>query len=282
MSLPRQTVVTGPFRRFWRIFGSTVYGLSFPMTTWLLPDLAELRAEERLKRGLVVVLPGIQSRSSITVDMVRGLVDGGVDCGIEIWDWTTGWWPLFVYHMNATRRNRAVARRFAHRLALVRRTRPDIPVHLVGYSGGAGLALWILEQLPEDTPLTSAVLLAPAVSPHYDLRPALRRTRRGVWVCSSHLDYFFLTFGTCVVGNLDGPNTTSAGFAGFAGHGTGVRGDGGAHPQYRPIRYEATMAASGHLGGHFGWVNRLFAAERLAPLLKLLLHPASEDPLGPG
>src|SRR5262249_1403025 len=69
-------------------------------------------------------------------------------------------------------------RKAAELAAEIRRLKaeqPDRPVFIVAKSGGTGLALAAAEQLPPET-LERIILLSAAVSPAYDLRPALRAT----------------------------------------------------------------------------------------------------------
>ena len=44
---------------------------------------------ERLNRGLVIALPGIEGRSKLNEDICRGLDEGGVSWAIELYDWTS-------------------------------------------------------------------------------------------------------------------------------------------------------------------------------------------------
>ena len=65
---------------------------------------------------------------------------------------------------------------------LIRRLQTDYPgrpIYILAKSGGTGLALRAAELLPERT-LERIILLSAAVSPDYDLRPALRSTRREI------------------------------------------------------------------------------------------------------
>src|SRR5262245_22341546 len=62
-----------------------------------------------------------------------------------------------------------------------RRTRPDLPVSLVGHSAGCGVVLAAAEQLPPDT-IDRIILLSPSVSAEYDARSALRAAR----LCMDH------------------------------------------------------------------------------------------------
>ena len=60
-----------------------------------------------------------------------------------------------------------------------------------------------------------AVLLAPALSPEYDLTAALRAVSREMVVFWSPLDIFMLGMGTKVFGTADRVRTAGAGLVGF-------------------------------------------------------------------
>ncbi len=95
-------------------------------------------------------------------------------------DWTTGHWPMFAYPQMALERNRQVARDIAAQIVAYQDQYPGRPVSLVGHSGGAAMAVLILESLPEDRHVTQAILLAAAISPDHDLTQALARTEQGI------------------------------------------------------------------------------------------------------
>src|SRR4051794_22941354 len=69
------------------------------------------------------------------------------------------------------------AREIADAVTSYRAEHPAAAVFLVGKSGGTGLVVKALEPLPADA-VEAAVLISPALSPTYDLRPALRAVRR--------------------------------------------------------------------------------------------------------
>src|SRR5713226_2011842 len=77
--------------------------------------LNDLRTPERLDKGLVLVLPGIEGESFLNHNIARGLADGGIRSAIEIFDWTTGVILFFLYHLRGWRRNVAQADRLAQR-----------------------------------------------------------------------------------------------------------------------------------------------------------------------
>ena len=135
---------------------------------------------------------------------------------------------------------------------------PGRPVHLIGHSGGAGIAVWALEALPPGRTVTSALLIAPALSPGYPLGPALARVERAAWNFWSPLDLLFLAAGTLAFGTFDGPHALAAGCVGFRGR----YGD-----RLRQACYRPEWAGRFHAGGHLGGANRVFVAETLAPLL---------------
>ncbi len=230
--------------------------------------LNELRTPERLNRGLVLVLPGIEGESLLNHSIARGLADGGAPLAIEIHDWTTGVILFFLYHLRGWRRNVVEADRLVQRILEYRRKHPGRPVHLVGHSGGAAIALLALERLPAGASVTSAVLLHVAISPGYDLSHALEHVEKGVWNFRSPLDLFFLGIGTCVLGTLDGYHKIAAGVLRFR-RPTKLSSAGGRlyDEKLHDVPFTSSMVAAFNLGGHFGPVNRVFVAEHVAPLL---------------
>ena len=91
---------------------------------------------------------------------------------------------------------------------------PSRPVFLIGHSAGAALVLETAADLPPCT-LDRVIVLSAAVSPQYDLRPALRATRGEIVSFNSPLDCFMLSFGTCFFGTVDRYYVNAAGMEGF-------------------------------------------------------------------
>jgi pimeloyl-ACP methyl ester carboxylesterase len=222
----------------------------------------------RLDRGYTIVLPGVEGRSFLNRNIARGLVQGGVPSGIEVYDWTMGGWLTVPLNLRYLERNREQARKIALKIIAYQDRHPGQPVHLVGHSGGGGVAVLALEALPAGRKITSAILLAPALNPEYDLRRALTRTQYGIYNFYSPYDVGWLKAGTTVMGTIDGKHTTAAGAIGFR-EPWGLSDEdrrlyrNGLHQQV----YSQQMAESGHSGGHMGWANTEFVAEWLAPIL---------------
>ena len=212
---------------------------------------------ERQEAGLVVILPGIEGCSSVNDSIARGLIEAGCPAAIRIEDWRRfrPWNPL---HLVMLRHNRWQAARIAGVIGEYCRRYPRRPVHLIGHSAGAGMALFVLEALPEDCEVESAVLLAAAVSRQYSLTAATARIRGFLWNFFSPLDLPTVGLGTAVFGTMDRRHAVSAGALGFVGC---------SHARVRQVCFRPAMLRQWNFGGHFGWTNALFVRDRLAPLL---------------
>lgn len=230
--------------------------------------LNDLCTPERLERGLVLVLPGIEGQSLLNHNIARGLADGGVRAAIEVFDWTTGVYLLFLYHLRGTRRHEAQSENIATRIARYQREYPGRPVHLVGHSGGGAMVVLALERLPDKVKIASAILLLAGISPTYNLARALSHAERGIFSFHSRFDVFFLGAGTVVAGTMDGAHTVSAGMVGFRSPANLDAGERSLYGQrLHQIPFRAAMIADFNFGGHMGVSNRVFVARHVAPLL---------------
>jgi hypothetical protein len=124
-------------------------------------------------------------------------------------------------------------------------------VYLVGKSGGTGLVVWALERLPAGS-VEAAVLLAPALSPGYDLSRALAAIRGEMTVFHSPLDLIVLGAGTSLFGTVDRVHTAAAGLHGFRRPATPADGSFDPYSRLRQIRWTPRMGRTGYLGGHVG------------------------------
>jgi pimeloyl-ACP methyl ester carboxylesterase len=241
-------------------------------------SLKELRTPARFEQGYVILLPGVEGKSHLNKNIAKGLADGGVRSAIEVYDWTIGpSWLSAVVNLRASSHNRLEARKIGERIIRYQNKYPGRPVHLVGHSGGGGVAVYALESLPPRRQITAALLLAPALSPDYDLRPALRHVEVGIYNFYSPYDVGFLKLGTSTFGTIDGRHTRAAGAVGFETPWGLDRDDRQLYAErLHQQRYLSRMAQSGHPGTHVGWANRRFVAEWLAPLvLSQASQPAS-------
>ncbi len=217
--------------------------------------------EHRLRRGLVIVLTGIEGRSVFNEAICKGLDDGGVDWGIELRDWTSPLGPL--YNLHARQRNRRKATELADRIVRYQLSYPDRPVVLVGQSGGGAIAIWATEALPHNRRADGVILLAATISRQYMLDGALRNSRRGVLNFFSFRDW--LLIGTQIAGTMDGQRGPSAGRLGF--HVPVAGGRPRVYDKLFQIGWSPRMSETGHEGGHLTSGAARFVATYVAPLV---------------
>ena len=218
---------------------------------------------QRLERGLVIVLPGIEGRSKLNVDICRGLDKGGVDWAIELYDWTS---PVgMLYNQRAEIRNRQKALQIAEHVKRYQWSHPYRPVMLVGHSGGSALAAWTAECLPPSARVDGIIMIAPSLSPQYMLDWALQRTERGIISLNSSRDWVLLGMGTMVAGTMDGHHTSSAGRVGFALPLTTRRRE--IYGKLYQVGWSGEMASAGHVGGHLSSSSVSFVAAYVAPFV---------------
>src|SRR5262249_27658437 len=137
------------------------------------------------------------------------LRQSGVPHEVRDFVWTHGTGSL-LKDLQDTQHLMCKADDLAIEVRKIKAEEPWRPVYLIGHSGGAGLVLATAERLPPDT-LERVILLSAAVSPSYDLRPALLATKREIVSFHSHLDRFWLDWGTSQFGTIDRVYGPSAG-----------------------------------------------------------------------
>jgi pimeloyl-ACP methyl ester carboxylesterase len=229
-----------------------------------------LSCPTRLEHGLVIILPGIEGCSSVNDSIARGLVAGRLSHAIQIIDWRRfrPWNPL---HLAMWRHNHTQAREVADLIMTYQRDFPGQPVHLIGHSAGAGMALFVLEHLKEDQAVTSVTLLSAAVSRRFDVERLLNRTTAGIWNFYSPLDIPTVGIGTLLFGTMDRRHAVSAGAMGFLTQNSNSISSQNLQQQ-RPlltqIPYQKAMARSWNFGGHFGATNAVFIRDNIVPICR--------------
>jgi len=174
---------------------------------------------DRMKKGLVIILPGIEGESSANRDVRKGLADAGVPYALAIYRWG---FPIpglgLLVNQTDTAGNRRAAVELAKGIVRYQTRHPDCPVFLVGHSAGGGVAVFTLEalaDLPDAKPIRGAILLSSSISANYPLEKALKMTQGGIVNGYNPEDTVLLGAGTAMMGNVDGGHGDSAGRTGF-------------------------------------------------------------------
>lgn len=210
----------------------------------------------------LIYVPGIGGDGPSDASWTRGLRGGGFAGRIEARDWTGNLGPISALWDHA--RQRAQAWQIARHISRLRAQSPTAPIVLAAHSGGAGVAVEALEDLPPDTQVDGLLLLAPALSRTYDLTSALRHVRGRADVFCSDRDTLVLAIGTTLFGTVDGVHGEAAGHGGF------IRPARAAPDQYAKLHthyFSRARQALGDDGGHYGTQTPAMAALLVAPLL---------------
>jgi hypothetical protein len=222
--------------------------------------------EPERKPGVVFILGGVGGWDPLPRSCELALPLAKVPHKLCDFIWTHGWGRLFS-DLQDTSHLIEKADELAALILQFKAAEPDRPVYLLAKSGGAGLALLAAERLPPAT-LERIILLSAAVSPGYDLRPALRATRGEVVSFWSRLDVLILGIGTHLFGTVDRIKGPGAGMMGFRAP---ADLDDEGRELYRrlvEIHWRPRMLLQGYLGLHSGNSFPLFLACEVAPWLR--------------
>ena len=233
-------------------------------------DAGKYITAERMSRGLVVVLSGIEGEGLMSQNIRAGLDDGGIDHAIFIRHWTHKE-PAIGILLNQTdvKGNRKAAGKLAAWIVNHQKIFPNPPVHIVGHSGGGGVAVFIAEELKKldpDRKIDGLILLSASISSGYDLTDALSMCRKGIVNFYNPLDIASLGAGTAIFGNVDGVHGSSAGAAKFDNE----------YPDrlfQQKVELRITLSTP-----HASTTESTFVAEHVAPWLLAETWPASEQP----
>jgi pimeloyl-ACP methyl ester carboxylesterase len=232
---------------------------------------------DRMNRGLVVVLPGIEGESELNHEIRRGLVSGGLMCAMPIYRWGRPV-PLAGPLLNQMDiiGNRISAGGIANMIVDYQKKYPDRPVYIVGHSGGGGIAVFAAEALPKDVMVDGVVLLSGSMSSAYDLTKALGHCRKGVLNIYTRADVGLLIVGTTLAGNVDGIRGPAAGAIGFD------RPTSRSSPErilaYQKLFQLELSDATGSDDAHGSTTRRSFVSHYVAPWLMATSWPPPESP----
>jgi pimeloyl-ACP methyl ester carboxylesterase len=216
--------------------------------------------------GFVVVADGVGGLNLLGMSLQYAMAREGLAHALKVIEWGHGFGR---WHKDLTdvENHRAQARAMIAEVESFRAQRPEAPVFLVGKSGGCGIVVRALEGLPEEV-VEATVLVAPALSPDYNLTDALRAVRREMVVFWSPLDVIVLGLGTRIFGTVDRVKAVGAGMVGFrVPRSTQDQEQRRQYAKLRQVRWHPRMASTGYLGGHVGPDLPGFLRKFVVPLL---------------
>lgn len=228
-----------------------------------------LQAKEPVKpapRGVVIVVGGVGGIDVAGFSAQLVLPHMGVKHEVIDFYWSHGKGQI-IKDLQDTRHAMQKADELAWLIWYLKLFGPDRPIYLMGKSGGTGLALAAVEQLPPGM-VERVILLSSAVSPTYDLRPALRATKKEIVNFYSPHDSFVLGWGTRKYGTIDGVHGPSAGLNGFQIPGNLSVSDRSLYDRLVQQPWHPGLIWEGHFGGHMGTSLPAFIAKEVAPWLK--------------
>lgn len=219
---------------------------------------AKADTPRRRKRGLLLVLGGIEGPSPYNHAMACGILRAGYRGAVVRFGWNRGV-PFLrsLVNLMSRRHHQRQASRLAERIISYKCQYPAAPVSLLAQSGGCWIVLKALEQLPPDVKVRIAVLIAPSMSPDYDTQLAASKCANGMISIGGPGDFFFLGLGTTLFGTSDRVRTPSAGWIGWHHH----------PPGFREVRWHPDWVRYGYFSNHTSSSSRNFVERLIAPLL---------------
>jgi len=232
----------------------------------LLASVLALTLSQAPQPGVVFVVGGVGGIDPLTPSAEWALPRAGVPHEIRDFRWTYGTGSI-LHDLQDFRRLHGKAVELAGLVRDYRTAHPDRPIYLLGHSGGAGLSLEAAALLPPAT-LERIVLLSAAVSPGYDLTPALRATRGEIVSFHSDLDRLWLGWGTTQFGTVDRYYGPSAGRTGFTVP-AGLDEEGrAAYERLVQVPWRPELLLEANVGGHHATVRPDFLTKYVAPWLR--------------
>ncbi len=213
---------------------------------------------------VVFVADGSGDYRTTSTALCQAVRASGVPLRVETFVWSHGYGRMLADHVDHCN-HLEEGQRLAAFVAAAQQSCPARAVYLVGHSSGAAVVLAAAEAAPPGS-LERIVLLAPAVSHNYDLRPALRSCRQGIDVFVSRRDVGALAIGTGIIGTADRRRTAAAGRIGFTPILT-CPGDERLYAQLRAHPWDCSVEWTGNRGSHYGTLGQGFMRAYVLPLL---------------
>jgi hypothetical protein len=220
-------------------------------------------------QGVIFALNGSGTLQVTSSALERAVADACLPLSVVTFEWSQG--RVIADHTDWCHAQEE-GRCLAVKIASYHQAHPSTPIYLVAHSAGTGVALVATACAPPGS-VTRVILLAPAVSCGYDLRPALRVATDGIDVFYSRRDVFSLGFGVAFVGTSDGRRGYAAGRVGFRAEAETPE-DEVLYAKLRQYPWERSQRRAGNPGFHSGALRQRFLQAEVLPLLNS--NPKSE------
>jgi pimeloyl-ACP methyl ester carboxylesterase len=213
--------------------------------------------------GIVFVANGAGDLRGTSEGFAAAVAEAGLPWEVRTFKWShvppgTGFLDL-----KDRRNHRKQGEALAAEVLAQRTAHPGCKIILVGHSAGCAVVVEATSHLPPDS-VDNMVLLAAAISSHYDLKPALTCVHCGIDVFYSRKDCYLWALQS-----VGPPDCIWACFGGRSGF--QLRTDVAADPTFagrlRQHPWHTDVSWTGHDGGHFGYDKKDYLRYYVFPAL---------------
>lgn len=205
--------------------------------------------------GKLIVLPGSDNTRWHLADFVELATAQLPGFELEYRPWGIPF--LIIPNLQAHERNTATALQMAKEIVQWRGEHPDELLYLFGYSGGAGLAAMIVNELPDDVTVDRLVMMAAAISPDFPIEERVLPRVTEFAVSYASIFDVQVDWGTRTFGTIDRVDSAGAGSRGFDA----------ADPRLLQWQWTVSDRTWGHRGNHRSYLGPRWQSVFLLPTL---------------
>jgi len=152
-------------------------------------------------KPLLVIVDGAGDYKGCSTAIANAVEANELDVAIEVFPWSHGRGKV-LQDQTDVKHSQAKGKELAEYLLAKKKEVPERPLILICHSAGSAVCLTASILLPADF-LQRHILLAPSVSPQYDIQAALRSSRNGLDVFCSKQDCLVLGLAIRVFRSAD-------------------------------------------------------------------------------
>ena len=206
---------------------------------------------DRGGQDIVMLLDGVGGFQFIPLLVRKVVREKNLPISTTWFRWQTPIPGLMLVDLMWRTRNRRQAEELAAKMLALHQEHPGARLHIIGYSGGTGIAIFGLESLAGRVPIETLILAAPAISPDYNLAPAMQGVQRA-YVLVSCRDTWLLGAGTRIFGTMDRKAVRSAGLVGLTMPPGLTAEEKASYGRIQVVEWCDEFRNLGHRGGHTG------------------------------